>query len=61
MSDDELKLNRRRFLQHTAVATAASATWHSVAMKTDALAEQAAESAPRGDDNTIIPYQYSTP
>jgi hypothetical protein len=39
MPDDEHKLNRRLFLQHSAMATAASATWYSVAMKTDAVAQ----------------------
>jgi len=38
MSEDELKLTRRRFLQHSAMATAMSAGAYSIAMKTDALA-----------------------
>lgn len=38
MSDDELRMNRRLFLKHSAAATAMSAAWYSVAMKTDALA-----------------------
>ena len=37
MSDD--KLTRRRFLEHSAMATAMTATWYSVAMKTDAVAQ----------------------
>lgn len=57
MSDDELKLNRRLFLQHSATASAATA-WCSVALKTDALAE-ASEAAFKGDRNDgILPYVY---
>jgi hypothetical protein len=40
MSDDELKLTRRLFLQHSAMATAMTAGMYSIAMKTDALAQQ---------------------
>lgn len=60
MSDDELKLTRRVFLQHSAAATAASAAWCGVAMKTDALARAAeaplAALSPMGDE--ILPYVY---
>ena len=39
MSDDELKLTRRLFLQQSAVATTMTAGLYSIAMKTDALAQ----------------------
>lgn len=35
--DDDLKLNRRIFLQHTAVATATGAALVGISQKTDAL------------------------
>jgi hypothetical protein len=62
MSDEELKLNRRRFLQQTAVATATAGACYSIAMKTDAIAQQHAPD-PRelGGENIIIPYLYSQP
>ena len=60
MSEDELKLTRRLFLQHSATATAISAGACSIVMKTDALA--------RADDPLpinaaswpieILPYEY---
>lgn len=61
MSEDELKLTRRLFLQHSAVATAMSAGAYSIALKTDALAR-----ADDGLPNTtkswppdeILPYLY---
>ncbi len=57
MSENDLKLNRRLFLQHSATAGAATA-WYSVAMKTDALAgeEQKASQSLRNDG--ILPYAY---
>lgn len=57
MSEDELKLNRRLFLQHSATAGAAAA-WCSIAVKTDALvrAEEVAPNAMRNDG--ILPYSY---
>ncbi len=39
MTDDELKVTRRSFLEQSAGATAMSAAWYSIAMKTDALAQ----------------------
>jgi hypothetical protein len=60
MSEDQLKLNRRLFLQHTAVAAAATGTWHSVALKTDAV-EVTVVREDAGDDNNVIPYIYSRP
>ena len=61
MSEDELKLTRRRFLQHSAMATAMSAGAYGIALKTDALAR-----ADEGLPNTtmswppdeILPYLY---
>ncbi len=60
MSEDELELTRRLFLQHSATATAISAAACSIALKTDALA--------RADDqlpmnaaswpSEILPYEY---
>lgn len=63
MPDDELKLTRRRFLEQSAMATAVSATWYSVAMKTDALtrADEARPAGVRGEDDTILPYIYHEP
>lgn len=61
-SDEELKLTRRLFLQHTATATAAtavSATFYSVAMKTDAIAQAAAgQVGIRGIVTDGFPYPY---
>jgi hypothetical protein len=62
MSDDELKITRRLFLQHSAMATAMTTGLYSIAMKTDALA-QAAEDVPRaafGSDGPS-PYPYQEP
>jgi hypothetical protein len=39
MSDDELRLNRRRFLRHSAAMTAAAAAVATIALKTDALSQ----------------------
>lgn len=57
MSEDDLKLNRRIFLQHSATASAVTA-WYSVAMKTDALsgAEERFSSSLQNDG--ILPYSY---
>ena len=57
--DDELKLTRRLFLQHTATATAVSATLYSVAMKTDAIAQAGPEQVGiRGIVTDGFPYPY---
>lgn len=58
ISGEELKLNRRLFLQHAATATAVSATLYSVAMKTDAIAQvPVAQFAARGTGDGM-PYPY---
>jgi hypothetical protein len=62
MSDDELKLNRRLFLQQTAVATATGAAACGIAMKTDALAQPqplSADVLDPGSENIVIPYLYN--
>ena len=58
MSDDELKLNRRVFLQHSAVVSVTAAGICGIAIKTDALADAA-----QADRKTVIsdgpsPYPY---
>jgi hypothetical protein len=57
MSDDELKLNRRLFLQHSAMISA-TAGLCGIAMKTDALvqAEQQQVKAIRSDGPSPYPY-----
>jgi hypothetical protein len=57
MSDDELKLTRRLFLQHTAMATAMTAGMYSIALKTDALAQQQLTS-PKFFADGPSPYPY---
>ena len=60
MSEDELKVTRRLFLQHSAVASAAAGAC-SIVLKTDALA-RADEGVPAvfasGWDGTL-PYEYT--
>ena len=58
MSDDELKITRRRFLQHSAMATAMTGGLYSIAMKTDAVAraDEVAPSSFRGDGPSHYPY-----
>lgn len=62
-SDDDLKLNRRRFLEYAAATTAVSASVAAIAMKTDALAQQQQQplltvNGARGDGER---YPYSNP
>jgi hypothetical protein len=57
MSEDELKLNRRLFLQHSATAGAAAA-WYSVALKTDALADTVQMALISTTNDGILPYVY---
>jgi len=60
MSEDELKLTRRLFLEHTAMATAMSGAVYSIALKTDAQA-QADDGLPMTaalSDEDILPYVY---
>lgn len=56
MSDDESKLTRRLFMQHSAMATAMTAGMYSIAMKTDALAQQGQQ--PRFLADGPSPYPY---
>jgi hypothetical protein len=60
MSEDELKVTRRLFLRHSAIATALSASCYSIAMKTDALAEAEYDAAmARGSfPDEVLPYLY---
>jgi hypothetical protein len=58
MSDEELKLTRRLFMQHAAMASAMAGGLHSIALKTDALAD-AQPSGPldfRADGPSPYPY-----
>ncbi len=57
-SDDELKLTRRLFLQHAASATAVSATVYSVAMKTDAIAQDRSTQFGARGTGDGMPYPY---
>jgi len=57
MSEDDSKLNRRRFLQHSATASAATA-WYSIAMKTDAMAKDAEMAVSGEKSDGILPYSY---
>jgi len=61
MSEDELKLTRRLFLRHSAMAAAMSAGAFSIAMKTDALA-RADDGLPNSTmswpPDEILPYLY---
>jgi hypothetical protein len=56
MSDDELKLTRRLFLQHSATAAA----FYSIALKTDAVA-RAQQDVPQFTSDGPSPYPYSEP
>lgn len=61
MSDEELKLTRRRFLRHSAVSAAAAGTLPSIALKTDALAQVQPQGVrPFGTDDSF-PYPYADP
>jgi hypothetical protein len=57
--DDELKLTRRVFLQHTAAAAAiASAGLASIALKTDALAQATPQTVSFDGRGDGMPYPY---
>ena len=60
-SDDEQKLTRRLFLQHSASATAVSATLYSVAMKTDAIAQAPQLGLKKFGPGEAMPYPYLGP
>lgn len=60
MSDDELRVNRRRFLRHAAAMSATSAAVVTIALKTDALSQspagtQGVRSGAMGDGG-VYPY-----
>ena len=58
MSDDEQKLNRRIFLQYSAMVSATTAGLAGIALKTDALAQVAqVTKAFSGDGPSPYPYQ----
>lgn len=57
VSDDELKLNRRLFLQYAAAASATSAVVYGIALKTDALAQEV-NATESGRHDTTGPYPY---
>jgi hypothetical protein len=58
MSDEEYQLTRRLFLQQSAMASAVTAGFYSIAMKTDALAQDVdALRVPLRGDNPS-PYMY---
>ena len=61
MSDDELKLTRRLFMQQTAMASAMTAGMVSIAMKTDALAEEPKQGPLRFLADGPSPYPYMEP
>lgn len=65
MTDDELKLNRRRFLRHSAVAAAATGGVTGIVLWTDAQADDAPLAPPKGlrggDVGPDDPYPYSDP
>ena len=56
-------MNRRLFLKHSAAATAMSAVWYSMAMKTDALvrAQQNQVQAFGTEFGSGMPYPYFEP
>ena len=58
MTDDELKLNRRRFLRHSAIATAATGGLASITLRTDVAAQ--APHVPEKDSSGLTdpPYPY---
>lgn len=63
MSDEELKLTRRLFMQQAAIASAMAGGLHSIAMKTDALAnaEKIEPLEIRADHPSPYPYMDLTP
>lgn len=60
--DEELKLTRRLFLQHSATAAAMSATVVGIALKTDAVAQNPPPANFLGGDRGDgMPYPYHEP
>jgi hypothetical protein len=58
MSEEELKLTRRLFLQHTAVAAAMGTATAGISLKTDALAQEQAVFDAKSSPQDILPYAY---
>lgn len=58
MSDEEIKLTRRVFLQHSAIVSASTAALCGIALKTDAMTKAAQDlrSALRTDGPSPYPY-----
>lgn len=61
LPDDELRLNRRLFLQHSAAAAATTAAFYSIALKTDALSRASAVEKVGGGRGDGMPYPYYEP
>lgn len=60
--DDDLRVTRRLFLKHSALATASGAAMYSIALKTDAAAAQPLQPARiRGEDDLDNLYAYHNP
>lgn len=57
-TEDELQLNRRKFLQFAATASAATAEAFGIAMKTDALAQVIEPRSVRHNGDEGMPYPY---
>jgi hypothetical protein len=60
MSDEELKLTRRFFLQQTAFATAMAGGFYCISQKTDALEVEPFALRETGGDQGM-PYPYAAP
>lgn len=60
--DDDLRVTRRLFLKHSALATASGAAMYSIAMKTDAATSQPLQAASiRNEDDMDNLYAYHNP
>lgn len=60
MSDEDLKLTRRHFLQQSAAASALAGGAYCISQKTDALAADPF-TAPKGKADDGMPYPYHDP
>jgi hypothetical protein len=61
MSDDELKLTRRLFLQHAAMMSAMTGACCGIALKTDAMDKTPIQSPKTLDADDVSPYPYQEP
>lgn len=61
MSDDDLKLTRRYFLQQAAVSSALLGGAAGIVLKTDAAAQDPTPSAIKGNNENGRPYPYVNP